>query len=267
MFSAVRRRLTYANVAMTLALVFAMSGGAYAAGKYLISSTKQISPKVLKSLVGKAGPAGKNGTNGTNGTNGAPGAAGEKGPQGPQGPEGKEGKQGEPGKEGKAGEPGKNGLSGFTKTLPPEETETGAWSYGDTPAPAGPQPLLYIPISFSIPLSVELGETQVHFINAHNEEVVFPEPVGKTVFGGSAEVEQKSKECTGSAAAPTAAPGNLCVYVAEQGERPFLRPFQTPGTYPFGSGAGTTGTILRMKAESEGKSGYGTWAVTAPAAP
>jgi hypothetical protein len=45
-----RRHLTYANVAATLALVFSMSGGALAAKHYLIDSTKQISPKVLKSL-------------------------------------------------------------------------------------------------------------------------------------------------------------------------------------------------------------------------
>jgi hypothetical protein len=45
-----RRRLTYANVAATLALVFSMSGGALAASHYLIKSTKQISPKVLKSF-------------------------------------------------------------------------------------------------------------------------------------------------------------------------------------------------------------------------
>lgn len=50
----VRKRLTYANVAMTLALVFAMSGGAYAAKKYVISSTKQIKPSVLKQLQGNA---------------------------------------------------------------------------------------------------------------------------------------------------------------------------------------------------------------------
>ena len=31
MFSMIRKRLTFANVAMTLALVFAMTGGAYAA--------------------------------------------------------------------------------------------------------------------------------------------------------------------------------------------------------------------------------------------
>jgi hypothetical protein len=48
MLSKLRRRLTYANVAVTLALVFAMSGGAYAASRYVITSIKQISPKVVK---------------------------------------------------------------------------------------------------------------------------------------------------------------------------------------------------------------------------
>ena len=50
-----RRRLSYANVTATLALVFAMSGGALAANHYLITSTKQINPKVLKKLTGKTG--------------------------------------------------------------------------------------------------------------------------------------------------------------------------------------------------------------------
>jgi hypothetical protein len=45
-----RRHLTYANVTATLALVLAMSGGAFAAKHYLVNSTKQIDPKVLDSL-------------------------------------------------------------------------------------------------------------------------------------------------------------------------------------------------------------------------
>ena len=44
MFSRIRKRLTYANVVMTFVLVFAMTGGAYAASKYVITSTKQIKP-------------------------------------------------------------------------------------------------------------------------------------------------------------------------------------------------------------------------------
>jgi hypothetical protein len=49
----IRRHLTYANVTATLALVFAMSGGALAAKHYLLSSTRQISPGVLKSFAKK----------------------------------------------------------------------------------------------------------------------------------------------------------------------------------------------------------------------
>lgn len=57
-----RRHLTYANVAATLALVFAMSGGALAASHYVITSTKQIKPSVLKELKGKPGPPGPTGS-------------------------------------------------------------------------------------------------------------------------------------------------------------------------------------------------------------
>jgi hypothetical protein len=81
-----RRYLTYSNVAATLALIFAMSGGALAANHYLINSTKQISPKVLKKLAGttgKAGPAGKEGTQGKEGTPGKEGPQGREGPAGP----------------------------------------------------------------------------------------------------------------------------------------------------------------------------------------
>lgn len=85
------RRITYANVAATLALVFSMSGGALAASHYLISSPKQISPKVLKKLKGNAGAKGVAGT---------PGA---QGPQGIQGPKGETGAKGEKGDRGNPG--------------------------------------------------------------------------------------------------------------------------------------------------------------------
>jgi hypothetical protein len=148
MLSRIRHRLTYANVAATLAVFFAMSGGAYAASHYLITSTKQISPKVLKSLTGKAGAPGANGANGA------------QGPQGPAGPAGANG-TGTPGAEGKPGAPGesvtnkavKKGETACAKeggaefkvgagaattacngspwtaggTLPSNKTETGSW--------------------------------------------------------------------------------------------------------------------------------------------
>jgi hypothetical protein len=85
MLQGMRRRLSYANVAATLALVFAMTGGALAAQHYLVNSTKQINPKVLKKLEGRKGHAG------ATGPTGAAGAAGAIGPAGPAGPAGREG--------------------------------------------------------------------------------------------------------------------------------------------------------------------------------
>lgn len=78
-------RLTYANIAATLALVFAMTGGAYAAHHYLITSTKQISPKVIKALKGKRGPQGLPGAPGKEGLPGKEGAPGKEGPPGKPG--------------------------------------------------------------------------------------------------------------------------------------------------------------------------------------
>lgn len=74
------RHLSYANVVATLALVFAMSGGALAAKHYLINSTRQINPKVLKKLRGNAG---KSGAPGQAGATGQPGATGHEGARGP----------------------------------------------------------------------------------------------------------------------------------------------------------------------------------------
>lgn len=88
MFSAIQRRISYANVTATLALVLAMSGSALAARHYLISSTQQISPKVLHKLKGNRG------ANGHNGARAPAGSVGPAGPAGPAGAAGKEGPQG-----------------------------------------------------------------------------------------------------------------------------------------------------------------------------
>jgi hypothetical protein len=103
MFFHLRRRLTYANIVATFALLFAMAGGAVAANHYLISSTKQISPSVLKALKGLAGKQG---------TTGAPGTGGATGPAGPQGAPGTPGANGENGPQGAKGDRGETGPEG-----------------------------------------------------------------------------------------------------------------------------------------------------------
>jgi hypothetical protein len=122
-----RRHLNYANVVATLALVFAMSGGALAAKHYLINSTKQINPKVLKKLKGNAGKTG------ITGATGPAGAAGKEGSQG------KEGKQGEPGP--------------LLTTLPSGKTEHGAYGFASTRASGGGKFTPGTETSYPIPLS------------------------------------------------------------------------------------------------------------------
>ena len=112
-----RRSLSYANVVATLALVLSMSGGAWAASHYLINSTNQINPKVLKALksatgstVGAAGAVA--GTPGAAGETGAKGEAGATGPKGESGTPGTKGEKGEKGERGERGEKGEKGEAG-----------------------------------------------------------------------------------------------------------------------------------------------------------
>jgi hypothetical protein len=255
MLSRLRRRLHFSpsTVIASLALVFAMSGGAYAANRYLITSTKQISPKVLKALKGAngtngapgpAGPAGPAGA-GSQGSAGPAGAAGAKGETGGAGPEGKQGIQ---------GKEGKPGTTGFTEVLPSKKTETGTWIATLT----GHEKLAVAPISFSIPLAGSLSgqkcvkkesPCEVHFIS----------------------VGEKTTECPGSVEVPTAAPGNLCVYdqlaafVAEKGVR-IVPPSTTFIGLPIeeAEGAATSGAIVVAQLVGEESLVFGSWAVTAP---
>jgi len=71
------RKLTYANVVSTLALLLVLAGGtAYAANHYLITRTSQIKPSVLRDLRGRAGQSGAPGSPGAPGATGATGPAG-----------------------------------------------------------------------------------------------------------------------------------------------------------------------------------------------
>lgn len=135
-----RRHLTYANVAATLALLFAMSGGALAASHYLINSTRQINPKVLRRLKGNRGPRGPAGIPGIS-------------IQGPSGVSVK-GQRGEPGHE------GPEGLSALS-TLPAGRSESGV--YGIAPDNTVAEGVLRQSISFPLALGAVIAPANIEY--------------------------------------------------------------------------------------------------------
>ncbi len=274
MFSKARKRLTYANVAMTLALVFAMSGGAYAAGKYLITSTKQISPKVLSTLKGKAGPAGTPGAQGPAGPAGPGGAKGENGTAGAEGKVGADGESVTMKAEPNGGTHCKEGGASFTVagkseyacngkqgspwvaggTLPAGSTEEGVWSYFDTKEVASGNEKT-VPISFGIPLKTA---PQAHFIG--NKEELAGEPSEAAAI--------KEGKCKGNADKPEAANGQLCVFtLVLVGVELSVNFFDSQTGFGSPEAAGTAGTSLKLTIEKfttetgEVVAG-GAWAVT-----
>ncbi len=86
-----KRHLNYANVAATMALVFAMSGGAMATVHSLRGPRGVAGPR---GLPGPMGPQGLQGLEGPQGQHGQTGV-GERGPIGPAGQVGARGPQGE----------------------------------------------------------------------------------------------------------------------------------------------------------------------------
>ncbi len=138
-----RSHLTYANVVATLALVFAMSGGALAASHYLINSTRQINPKVLGRLRGSRGPRGPAGVPGLS-------------IQGPSGASIK-GPKGDPGHEGHEGHEGFSALS----ALPSEVSESGV--YGIATPNSSSSGSLEQTVSFALRLSAPVPVTKVEY--------------------------------------------------------------------------------------------------------
>jgi hypothetical protein len=250
-----RFRPTPSGVIATIALVLAMSGGAYAAKKYLITSTKQVSPSVLKSLKGangKAGPAGPAGPAGAAGAGGA-------GPAGPGGPQGPAGAIGAPGEKGLQGEPGKNGKEGKEGSpwtaggvLPSTKSETGTFAFNATASTVARNPISFNIALAGVQCEVEPGPPPV-FV----EEGICGENVhifeGETIPPGctGTVVEERVTELK-------AEPGNFCVWVAGGGSAGISIQNPETGATP---GVGRSGVVTVSLGS---KAAFGIWAVTAP---
>jgi hypothetical protein len=155
-----RQQLTYANVVATLALLLALSGGAYAASRYLITSTRQISPKVLRKLRGRTGKTGPEGRPGLTGV------------QGLEGPEGKHGKVGPQGNEGPPG-------PGATAPLRTGESESGL--YGMSVGKEHPA-RVFEPVSLPVVLAAAIPEGNVEYRPAGSTSANCP-GLGKAAAG------------------------------------------------------------------------------------
>ncbi len=101
------------NAIAWLALFVALTGTSMAASHYVVSSTKQIKPSVIKKLRGNRGPAGARGAEGPAGATGKEGV-GTQGSRGPTGPTGATGTKGTEGKQGEKGETSFGGPTGPT---------------------------------------------------------------------------------------------------------------------------------------------------------
>lgn len=248
MFHAIRTRINATTVLAVLALVFAMTGGAYAAKKYLITSTKQISPSVLKALQGKGGSAGVAGAPGIAGAQGAQGPAGPAGPagsagaKGETGPAGAKGIAGATGAKGVTGTTGATGETGFTEKLPKGKTETGTWAVSGRNVPD--ETLDVVPISFPIPLAAPGSAV---FLNQEQTEI-----------------GAKTGGCSGTVAVPTAPAGTLCIYTSEEAREGFGAPeIRFNGIEEEYEPTGTLMYLFHNTGESRLYM-IGSWAVTAP---
>ncbi len=295
-----RLHLSPATAISIVALVFAMTGGAYAitgaggsqgrgsaqspnegvthshalVGSTLASESK-TKVKIKTGARGPAGPAGKTGPAG------APGSTGSQGPAGPQGPAGANGADGANGANGtsvtsaaaSASECGKGGGTAFTSASGTSKVCNGTeGKKGETGAPW--------PAGGTLPeKAIEKGTWSLLYAATEADQpmssaISFTIPLeaepeahyidreeqGKS--GGPTAPAIKEGKCSGTAEDPEAAPGNLCVFAT--GEL-HLKEYLLDGQFPAGNliNASAYGAVVIGESTEEGTvQASGTWAVT-----
>jgi hypothetical protein len=278
MFSVIRRNLNPPTFIALLALLFALTGGAFAAtggsgsGPAHVTLTAGAAKAKPKAKAGPRGPAGPKGATGAAGTTGPAGPTGPAGATGPAGPAGAgtpgtpgtpgaNGTNGANGTEGKEGARGLKGVEGEpwtpNSTLPSGATETGVWSFG--PLAPGTRFIFPAVASFTVQLAAPLSDSGCESKTTCQAHLIDDSAGGKEVGGAE---EEHPVNCTGTVEKPTAKPGNLCVYIQEVNHATPAGVFmQSPSKE---QGAQVTGAFGGFETASEGEAeGFGSWAVTA----
>jgi Collagen triple helix repeat (20 copies) len=300
MFQALRKHLTPGTFIALLALVFALTGGAFAAtggGGSPAKATASVTPgsAVASVAKSKAKPKTKAGLRGPAGPQGATGATGPAGPAGPAGAAGGKGENGAAGNNGNNGAEGKAGESvtlgtAKTGTKKGECKEGGATvsnASGSVPVCNGEKGVIHpgetLPAGATETGTWELMNVPVkEFEVAGWGAVSFPIPLSKPlestgpgseapekiigVEQGEGEKNQSSAipgDCKGTVENPGAAPGHLCVFESSAEDVLGIETFNFGQKAPEGYSVGRTGAGFRVISEKAGTVNvHGTWAVT-----
>ena len=235
-----RRRLSSAHVLAFVAVVLSLTGGAYAASRIGARDIKTgaVSSRAIKdrSVYSRDLSSGVRRALAQRAGTGKTGPKGDKGDRGARGPRGYRGYRGATGPTGPQGPAGP-----LPESLPGGRTARGTYVVSGSPAAAGAE--------------LETGES---FAFA---------PAAAPAPHFVAEGATAPAECPGTAAAPAAAAGHLCVYEATRGGLAgSVTVFDPAQGRDAGAGkAGRFGFGLRFVADAAGPlRSSGSWAVTAP---
>jgi len=177
MVSLLRQRFGLSGIAVVIAAVFAMTGGAFAGGGQLarlVVTSEHPKPGALQRKQVARGPRGPRGATGPEGPAGV-GLPGAPGPAGPKGPEGSPWPAG--------------------GTLPSGRSMSGTW------------------IAAAVGAEVEAGKSEGGGSISFVIRLALPPAIH--LIGKGKEGTEHAAECPGSANLPLAAKGNLCIYTAE----------------------------------------------------
>lgn len=236
MFSILRNRFGIPGIISVIALIFAMTGGAFAANHYLAGAGTS------KAKHGRPGPRGPRGKTGATGATGPAGLAGTNGTAGLTGSK---------------GAPGEDGTFS-TEPLPEGQSLSGVWSelLGAHSSAS---------VSISYPIQVVPAPTVVVYIRPDGESALYFNPVdGEVTAFVEGEPEVIEEDCPGSPANPKAVPSRVCVYVEEE-EKAGLNGFGLFGEPNLGTSPDPESGAIFPVEDSTAEPGYvkGSWVVTA----